>query len=167
MNISSRKTVTIEQVSSSIGRPHEQRETLKGLRLNKIGRQSSLEDTPSVRGMIAKVVVDHVLQLARRSGRAGRRQALPEETVVPDLRRIVEQALVALVLGGLDHFDQRSALKPLFAEHAVGLINIGLVVLAVVIVEGFGRHVRDKRVFGIRKLGKDEGHGIAPAGVCR
>ena len=55
MHTSTKKTVTIEQVSSSIGRPHEQRETLKGLRLNKIGRQSSLEDTPSVRGMIAKV----------------------------------------------------------------------------------------------------------------
>ena len=55
MNASTKKTITIEQVSSPIGRPHQQRETLKGLRLNKIGRRSSLEDTPAVRGMIAKV----------------------------------------------------------------------------------------------------------------
>jgi large subunit ribosomal protein L30 len=55
MNASTKKTVTVEQVLSPIGRPHQQRETLKGLRLNKIGRRSSLEDTPAVRGMIAKV----------------------------------------------------------------------------------------------------------------
>ena len=55
MNTSANKTITVEQTSSAIGRPHQQRETLKGLRLNKIGRRSSLEDTPAVRGMIAKV----------------------------------------------------------------------------------------------------------------
>ena len=56
MNASAKKdTITLEQVSSAIGRPHQQRETLKGLGLNKIGRRSSLEDTPAVRGMIAKV----------------------------------------------------------------------------------------------------------------
>ena len=33
----------------------DQRATLEGLGLNKIGRQSTLEDTPAVRGMIAKV----------------------------------------------------------------------------------------------------------------
>jgi len=46
--------VTLEQVKSHIGRNLEQRATLVGLRLNKIGRRSTLEDTPSVRGMIAK-----------------------------------------------------------------------------------------------------------------
>ena len=49
------KKVTIEQIGSPIGRPHEQRETLKGLGLNRIGRRSSVADTPQVRGMIAKV----------------------------------------------------------------------------------------------------------------
>jgi large subunit ribosomal protein L30 len=47
--------VTIEQTKSPIGRPASQRATLIGLGLNKIGRQSSLVDTPAVRGMIAKV----------------------------------------------------------------------------------------------------------------
>jgi large subunit ribosomal protein L30 len=50
-----KKQVTVEQTASAIGRPHGQRETLVGLGLNKIGRRSSLEDTPAVRGMIAKV----------------------------------------------------------------------------------------------------------------
>jgi large subunit ribosomal protein L30 len=49
------KKVTIEQIGSPIGRPREQRETLKGLGLNRIGRRSSVADTPQVRGMIAKV----------------------------------------------------------------------------------------------------------------
>ena len=49
------KHVILEQTVSATGRPHGQRETLVGLRLNKIGRRSTLEDTPAVRGMIAKV----------------------------------------------------------------------------------------------------------------
>jgi large subunit ribosomal protein L30 len=47
--------IVVEQVASAIGRPGDQRQTLIGLRLNKIGRRSSLADTPAVRGMIAKV----------------------------------------------------------------------------------------------------------------
>lgn len=49
------KTVTVEQTGSPIRRPAEQRATLIGLGLNKVRRRSTLEDTPSVRGMIAKV----------------------------------------------------------------------------------------------------------------
>ncbi len=47
--------VVVQQTGSPIGRPAEQRQTLVGLRLNKIGRRSTLNDTPAVRGMIAKV----------------------------------------------------------------------------------------------------------------
>jgi large subunit ribosomal protein L30 len=49
------KTVTVEQIGSPIRRPKEQRATLVGLGLNKLHRRSTLEDTPSVRGMISKV----------------------------------------------------------------------------------------------------------------
>jgi len=49
------KTITVEQTGSPIRRPGEQRQTLVGLGLNKIGRRSVLQDTPAVRGMIAKV----------------------------------------------------------------------------------------------------------------
>jgi len=51
----STKTVTVEQIGSPIRRPRDQRATLVGLKLNKIGRRSTLPDTPEVRGMIAKV----------------------------------------------------------------------------------------------------------------
>ncbi len=49
------KTVIVEQTGSPIRRPAEQRATLIGLGLNRIRRRSTLQDTPAVRGMIAKV----------------------------------------------------------------------------------------------------------------
>ena len=55
------KTVKIEQIGSASRRHHSQRETLVGLRLNRIGRVSELVDTPSVRGMIAKV--QHIVRV--------------------------------------------------------------------------------------------------------
>ena len=50
-----KKTLRVTQIRSPIGRPADQRETLKGLGLNKLHRCRELEDTPSVRGMITKV----------------------------------------------------------------------------------------------------------------
>ena len=47
--------ITVKQTGSPIRRTKDQRATLVGLGLNRMGRQSTLEDTPSVRGMIAKV----------------------------------------------------------------------------------------------------------------
>ena len=49
------KTVTLVQTGSPIGRRSDQEATLKGLGLNKRHRRRTLEDTPAVRGMIAKV----------------------------------------------------------------------------------------------------------------
>ncbi|MFB2552188.1 50S ribosomal protein L30 [Ensifer soli] len=49
------KTITIEQIGSPIRRPAVQRATLIGLGLNKMHRVRTLEDTPSVRGMIRAV----------------------------------------------------------------------------------------------------------------
>jgi large subunit ribosomal protein L30 len=46
------KTVTVRQVRSANRRPEKQAATLRGLGLGKIGRTRTLEDTPSVRGMI-------------------------------------------------------------------------------------------------------------------
>ena len=50
-----KKTVTVRQTRSPARRPADQQATLIGLGLNKIGRTRTLEDTPSVRGMIRKV----------------------------------------------------------------------------------------------------------------
>ena len=47
--------IKVRQTGSPIRRKKDQRATLVGLGLNRVGRVSTLEDTPSVRGMIAKV----------------------------------------------------------------------------------------------------------------
>ena len=49
------KTIVVKQIGSPIRRPAIQRETLKGLGLNKMNRTRELEDTPSIRGMVAKI----------------------------------------------------------------------------------------------------------------
>ena len=48
-------TVKVTQTGSPIGRPKDQRATLIGLGLNKMNKTRELEDTPAIRGMIAKV----------------------------------------------------------------------------------------------------------------
>lgn len=50
-----KKTVKVTQIGSPIRRPKDQRATLVGLGLNKMHKTRELEDTPAVRGMIAKV----------------------------------------------------------------------------------------------------------------
>ena len=50
-----RATVKVTQIASPIGRRKDQRATLVGLGLNRMSRTRELEDTPSVRGMTAKV----------------------------------------------------------------------------------------------------------------
>ena len=50
-----KSTVTVEQIKSPARRTARQAATLIGLGLNKLRRRSTLEDTPAVRGMIAKV----------------------------------------------------------------------------------------------------------------
>jgi large subunit ribosomal protein L30 len=49
------KTVTVRQIRSTARKPKEQEATLRGLGLGKIRRTRTLEDTPSVRGMINAV----------------------------------------------------------------------------------------------------------------
>ena len=49
------KIIKVEQVGSPMRRHHDQRATLIGLGLNKIGRTRDLPDTPATRGMIRKV----------------------------------------------------------------------------------------------------------------
>ena len=53
--MAAKATVRVTQTGSPIGRKSDQRATLIGLGLNKIGRTRDLEDTPTIRGMINKV----------------------------------------------------------------------------------------------------------------
>ncbi|MDA3889097.1 MAG: 50S ribosomal protein L30 [Allgaiera sp.] len=60
------KTIVVKQVGSPIRRPAIQRDTLKGLGLNKMNRTRELEDTPAVRGMVAKI--SHLVQIIEERG---------------------------------------------------------------------------------------------------
>jgi large subunit ribosomal protein L30 len=53
--MSQKKTILIRQVKSAIGTRPAHREVLRGLGLRKIRHQVEREDTPAVRGMIAKI----------------------------------------------------------------------------------------------------------------
>jgi large subunit ribosomal protein L30 len=65
MTMATGKTLTVEQIGSPIRRPDSQRQTLIGLGLNKLHRTSTLEDTPAVRGMIAKVA--HLVRIVEQA----------------------------------------------------------------------------------------------------
>lgn len=54
-------TIVVKQIGSPIRRPAIQRATLKGLGLNKMNRTRELEDTPSIRGMVASI--SHMVQI--------------------------------------------------------------------------------------------------------
>ena len=53
--------LVVEQVRSEIGRPHQQRKVLAGLGLFGVGSKVVVENTPSFRGMVKKVL--HLVQV--------------------------------------------------------------------------------------------------------
>ncbi len=53
--MSQKKTIRIRQVKSAIGTKPAHREVLRGLGLRRIRHEVEREDTPAVRGMIAKI----------------------------------------------------------------------------------------------------------------
>ena len=59
--MAAKKTITLEQMRSANRRPARQTETLVGLGLNKLHRQSTVEDTPATRGMLRKV--EHLVRI--------------------------------------------------------------------------------------------------------
>lgn len=55
--------LTITLVKSTIGKPKKHRDIIAGLGLTKLNRSVELNDTPEIRGMIAKV--SHMLNIAQ------------------------------------------------------------------------------------------------------
>ncbi len=64
--MAAKKTLIVRQTGSRIRRPQDQSATLKGLGLGRIGSERELEDTPAVRGMIAKVA--HMVEIVEERG---------------------------------------------------------------------------------------------------
>lgn len=54
--------VTLKQLRSASGSSQKQLDTLRTLKLGRIGRVATLEDTPQLRGALAKV--DHLVEVA-------------------------------------------------------------------------------------------------------
>ena len=82
------KTIKVEQVGSPIRRRHDQRETLVGLGLNKVGRVAELADTPATRGMIGKWRTS-----CGWSGSDGPRSSSPGEQSPQRLRGLTRQSI--------------------------------------------------------------------------
>jgi len=61
--MAAKKTIRVKQVKSPQRREASQRATLVGLGLNKMSKERELEDTPAVRGMIAKV--GHLVEIVK------------------------------------------------------------------------------------------------------
>ncbi|HUO91507.1 MAG TPA: 50S ribosomal protein L30 [Rhizomicrobium sp.] len=59
-------TVTVRQIRSANRKPEIQAQTLRGLGLGKLHRMRTLEDTPSVRGMIR--AVQHLVEIVEEKG---------------------------------------------------------------------------------------------------
>ncbi len=57
--------LVVRQTISEIGRPHPQRAVLKGLGLKGVGSSVTVENTPSFRGMIKKVL--HLVSVEERA----------------------------------------------------------------------------------------------------
>lgn len=49
------KKIAITQIRSKIGTPEDQRASIRGLGLRKIGHTVVREDTPAIRGMVWKI----------------------------------------------------------------------------------------------------------------
>jgi large subunit ribosomal protein L30 len=54
--------VTVEQIRSSNGTSPRQRETLRSLKLGRIGKRSTHPDTPQLQGMLR--VVGHLVEVS-------------------------------------------------------------------------------------------------------
>ncbi|MDE6250617.1 MAG: 50S ribosomal protein L30 [Alphaproteobacteria bacterium] len=55
--------IIVKQVKSIIGRPESQRKVVAALGLGRIGKTNEVEDTPAVRGMVAKV--SHLVEIVK------------------------------------------------------------------------------------------------------
>ena len=56
--------IIVKQVKSVIGRPSAQRKVVAALGLGRIGKTREIEDSPAVRGMVAKV--SHLVEVVEK-----------------------------------------------------------------------------------------------------
>lgn len=57
-------TIVVKQIRGLVHRPESQRKIVKSLGLGRIGKTHEINDTPAVRGMIAKVA--HLVEVVEK-----------------------------------------------------------------------------------------------------
>jgi large subunit ribosomal protein L30 len=67
MATTAKKTITVVQTASAYGKGPGMRATVLGLGLGRIGWKRDLEDTPAVRGMVARV--KHLVKIEEKKGK--------------------------------------------------------------------------------------------------
>jgi len=68
--------ITIKKVRSDIGMPARQKRTMQALGLRKMHSSVEVEDTPQIRGMVAKV--HHMVEVTEAEGKAPKKKAAPK-----------------------------------------------------------------------------------------
>lgn len=99
------------------------------------------------------------LQFARYRPSAFRAHAVPELSVIPVLRGVVEDGFRAWrCMGRPNEISQRQVSPCMACQEFVQFRNIGRMMLAVMEFERLRRHVRGERIQGIGKFSKDMRH---------
>ena len=103
----------------------------------------------------AERLLDAVGELAARFAAAFGRQAVPIKRVVPHLRRVVEQSSLRL----LHDRHQIHVLELGALDHVVGVGDVGLMMLAVVVLNGLRADMRCQGILGPRQGRQLDRHG--------
>ena len=109
----------------------------------------------------AEIGSDLVSQGARGLAATTGLDALPVEAVVPDLGGIVEDACLARITGhGGDGLFEALAFQVTAGHQVVQVGDVGVVVLAVVKLQGLARDVGLERIKAVGQRGQRVSHGI-------
>src|SRR5579862_386100 len=148
------RRLPVARGSIRIGRGHDLHRA--GSILDEPGPAGSKELTGSLVELLLKVLQStQALQcpgnLPARLFALGR-ETVPEEIVIPDLGGIVEDR--AARLG--HQLLERGILQLRAGDQLVQLVDVGLVMLAVVVIKSLTRHVRLERIARIGQLGQSD-----------
>ena len=96
----------------------------------------------------AEIALNRLGDVALRCAAGIGLQAVPKEIMVPHLSGVVEHLGLCLVLvGGLDDLLERLALEGRPFDQLVQCVDVGLVVLAVMKLQGLCRGIGFQRIF--------------------
>jgi hypothetical protein len=118
-------------------------------------------------GEAAQILLDPISDSPARRATLGQ-HGMPEKIMVPGLGRIVEQGRLVLLAGGSPDDRLQALVGELgVGDQLVGLVDIGLVMLAVVDLQGGLADMGNKRVISVGKLRQLDGHDAVSRNLLR